>query len=134
MTELLERARLDNSLAPFGLVRGGLVKLEADRGDRLRSREKGKLAELLVLSKNYFDPTEVRDDEISTVRSLLTMVGGKITFPDAGFAFELRMQRASEESYLYHRTCSSLRCGGRRGRCRSGRSIWNTRKPSCCCC
>ena len=43
--------------------------------DKIGSIETGKLADLAVLNKNYFDVT---DEEIKQIRSVLTVVGGKI--------------------------------------------------------
>jgi predicted amidohydrolase YtcJ len=43
--------------------------------DRIGSIEPGKLADLVVLSDDYF---AVPEDEIRTVRSILTVVGGKV--------------------------------------------------------
>ncbi|HEV8621158.1 MAG TPA: amidohydrolase family protein [Nitrospiraceae bacterium] len=48
--------------------------------DKIGSIEPGKLADLAVLNKNYFDVT---DEEIKQIRSVLTIVGGKIVH-DAG--------------------------------------------------
>ena len=45
--------------------------------DRRGSLEAGKLADIAVLSK---DVTTVPDEEISTVESVLTLVGGEIVF------------------------------------------------------
>ncbi|HWP56853.1 MAG TPA: amidohydrolase family protein [Candidatus Acidoferrales bacterium] len=52
------------------------------RQDRLGSLERGKLADLLVLDKDYFS---VPEKEIRTIRPLLTMVGGKIVHQKAEF-------------------------------------------------
>ena len=48
--------------------------------DKIGSIEPGKLADVAVLNKNYFDVT---DEEIKQIRSVLTIVGGKIVH-DAG--------------------------------------------------
>jgi predicted amidohydrolase YtcJ len=42
--------------------------------------ERGKLADLVVLSGDVFDPAAVPDDAIRRVRSVLTLVGGRIVF------------------------------------------------------
>ncbi len=47
------------------------------REDRLGSLEPGKWADLVVLDKDYFT---VAEDEIASVKSVLTMVGGKIVY------------------------------------------------------
>lgn len=47
------------------------------REDRLGSLEPGKWADLVVLDKDYFT---VADDDLSSIRGVLTMVGGKIVY------------------------------------------------------
>lgn len=47
--------------------------------DRIGSLEVGKLADLLVLNKDYFS---VADADIKTIRPLLTMVGGQVVHDD----------------------------------------------------
>jgi predicted amidohydrolase YtcJ len=44
----------------------------------LGSIEPGKLADLAVLSANVLDPKQVPDEAIRRVRSVMTIVGGKI--------------------------------------------------------
>ena len=46
--------------------------------DRLGSIEKGKLGDLVVLSDDYFSPTRVPDDKIRSLRSVLTVVDGRV--------------------------------------------------------
>ena len=46
--------------------------------DDLGSIEKGKFADLVVLSDDYFDPVKVPDEKIRDIRSVLTVVGGRI--------------------------------------------------------
>ena len=41
------------------------------------SLEPGKLADLVVLDRDYFDEAAVTDEDIKKVRSVLTMVGGR---------------------------------------------------------
>ncbi len=53
--------------------------------DRLGSIEAGKLADLVVLDRDYMT---VPEGEISETRSLMTMLGGKMVFLDTGFAGE----------------------------------------------
>jgi predicted amidohydrolase YtcJ len=43
--------------------------------DRVGTIETGKLADLLVLDRDYFT---VRDEDVKKVRSLMTVVGGRI--------------------------------------------------------
>ena len=43
----------------------------------------GRFADLAVLSKNVFDEREVSDEDIRTMTSILTIVGGRIVY-DAG--------------------------------------------------
>jgi predicted amidohydrolase YtcJ len=49
----------------------------------LGSIEVGKLADLVVLDRPYF---EVSDEELKHMRPLLTMVGGRVVFARAPFA------------------------------------------------
>jgi len=46
--------------------------------DKLGSIEPGKLADLVVLSDDYFDPKRVPDDAIKRLKSVLTVVDGKV--------------------------------------------------------
>ena len=46
--------------------------------DDLGSIEPGMLADLVVLDRDYFDETAVPDEDIKQVRSLLTIVGGRV--------------------------------------------------------
>jgi predicted amidohydrolase YtcJ len=48
-----------------------------NREDDLGSIEEGKLADLVVLDKDYFDP-KVSDAEIRMIRPILTVVDGKV--------------------------------------------------------
>jgi len=48
----------------------------------LGSIERGKLADLAVLSDDYFDPKAVSDEAIKQLRSVLTVVGGRVVFND----------------------------------------------------
>ena len=50
--------------------------------DKLGSIEPGKLGDLVVLSDDYFDPQRVPDDKIRLVKSVLTVVDGKIVYND----------------------------------------------------
>ncbi len=46
--------------------------------DKLGSIEPGKLADLVVLNEDYFDETAVPDEAIKNLKSVLTIVGGKV--------------------------------------------------------
>ena len=53
---------------------GWFLKEEATLG----SIEPGKLADVVVLSDDYFDSARVPDDAIKRLRSVLTVVDGKV--------------------------------------------------------
>jgi cytosine/adenosine deaminase-related metal-dependent hydrolase len=53
---------------------GWFLKEEASLG----TIEAGKLADLVVLSDDYFDPKRVPDDAIGRIKSALTVVDGKV--------------------------------------------------------
>lgn len=46
--------------------------------------EKGKWADLAVLSDDYFDPSRVSDEQIMDIRSVLTIVNGKVVHDELG--------------------------------------------------
>jgi predicted amidohydrolase YtcJ len=46
--------------------------------DRLGTIEPGKLADLVVLSDDYFDPKKVSDEAIKRLKSVLTVVDGRV--------------------------------------------------------
>lgn len=48
--------------------------------NQLGSIEPGKLGDLVVLSADYFDPQKVPDEEIRNLKSMLTVVDGKIVY------------------------------------------------------
>jgi predicted amidohydrolase YtcJ len=48
--------------------------------DRLGSIETGKLADMVVLSADYFDPKAVPDSDIRKLHSVMTVVGGKVVW------------------------------------------------------
>ncbi len=48
--------------------------------DRLGSIEQGKLGDVVVLSDDFLDPAKVPDENIKRVRSILTVVGGKVVY------------------------------------------------------
>ena len=52
--------------------------LVPEREATLGTIEAGKLADLVVLSDDYFDPMRVPDDAIRKIKSVLTVVDGKV--------------------------------------------------------
>jgi predicted amidohydrolase YtcJ len=50
--------------------------------NRLGTIEEGKLADLVVLSDIYFNPGAVSEEEIRDIRSVLTIVDGKVVHDD----------------------------------------------------
>lgn len=46
--------------------------------------EKGKWADLAVLSADYFDPSQVSDEQIMDIRSVMTIVNGKVVHDELG--------------------------------------------------
>jgi predicted amidohydrolase YtcJ len=50
--------------------------------NELGSMETGKLGDLAVLSDDYFDPKGVPDEGIKQLKSVLTVVGGRIVYSD----------------------------------------------------
>jgi len=56
---------------------------EANEDDRRGTLEPGKLADLAVLSADY---ATVPVKDVGKIRSVLTMVGGKVVFADGPFA------------------------------------------------
>jgi predicted amidohydrolase YtcJ len=59
---------------------GWFLKEEATLG----TIEPGKLADLVVLSDDYFDPKRVPDDAIKKLKSVLTVVDGKVVHDQLG--------------------------------------------------
>ncbi len=55
------------------------------KGDRLGSIELGKLADLVIIDRDYMTMPE---DEISEIQSLMTMLGGKFIFVHSDFSRE----------------------------------------------
>lgn len=51
--------------------------------DRLGSMEQGKLGDVAVLSDDILDPAKVPDEAIKKVKSLLTIVGGRVVYDAA---------------------------------------------------
>lgn len=50
--------------------------------DKLGTIEEGKLGDLVVISGDYFDSRAVPDESIKDLRSVLTVVGGKVVYND----------------------------------------------------
>ena len=50
--------------------------------DKLGTIEEGKLGDLVVVSADYFDQRAVADKNIKDLRSVLTVVGGKVVYDD----------------------------------------------------
>jgi predicted amidohydrolase YtcJ len=48
--------------------------------DKLGSIEVGKYADLVVLSEDYLNPSRVSDEGIKRLKSMLTIVNGKIVY------------------------------------------------------
>lgn len=48
--------------------------------NRLGSIEQGKLGDVVVLNEDVLDPAKVPDEEIKRVKSVLTVVGGKVVY------------------------------------------------------
>ena len=55
------------------------------KGDKLGSLEKGKLADLLILDKDYMT---IPNNEVNTIHPLLTMVDGRMAYLNPDFAKE----------------------------------------------
>lgn len=50
--------------------------------NEMGSIETGKLGDLVVLSGDYFDPQKVSDEGIKRLKSVLTIVGGRVVYED----------------------------------------------------
>lgn len=74
--EALHRVTRQEALRLFTRGNSWFLRIE----DKIGSIEPGKLADMVVLNKDYFD---VADVEIKQIRSVLTVVDGKIVY-DAG--------------------------------------------------
>ena len=64
------------------------------KGDKLGSIESGKLADLVILDRDYMTMPE---DEIAEMRPLMTMLGGKIVFVRTDFSNEQNLKPAGAE-------------------------------------
>ena len=54
------------------------------RSKKLGTIEVGKWADLVVLSADYFDRAAVSDEQIMDIRSVMTVVNGKIVYDQLG--------------------------------------------------
>jgi predicted amidohydrolase YtcJ len=68
------------------------------KGDQLGSIEPGKLADLVVLDRDFMT---IPEEEISETRSLMTLLGGKPVFlhPDFSREYDLRPEGAIISTY-----------------------------------
>jgi predicted amidohydrolase YtcJ len=64
----------EEALRLYTVNNGWFLKEE----DRLGSIEAGKLGDLVVLSGDYFDPRRVSDEDVRSIKSVLTVVDGRI--------------------------------------------------------
>jgi predicted amidohydrolase YtcJ len=64
------------------------------KGDRLGSIQPGKLADLVILDRDYMTMPE---EEISEMRPLMTMMGGKFMFLRTDFSNEYNLKSAGTE-------------------------------------
>ena len=79
------------------------------KGDKLGSIEPGKLADLVVIDRDYMTvPTE----DISEIRSLMTMMGGKIIFLNTGFSDEYNLKPAGTVISTYEELQKRRPAGG----------------------
>ena len=70
----VSRLRLCQAYRLYTVANGWFLREE----DRLGSIEEGKLGDVVVLSDDYFDPLRVPDEQIRKLRSVLTVVNGKL--------------------------------------------------------
>jgi predicted amidohydrolase YtcJ len=68
------------------------------KGDKIGSLEKGKLADLVVLDKDYMT---IPDEEVSEIRPQLTMMDGKAVFVATPFANEFNYKPAGATISTY---------------------------------
>jgi predicted amidohydrolase YtcJ len=69
-----ERITREEAMRLYTVANGWFTREE----NLLGSIEPGKLADLAVLSADYFDPRLVPDDAIRSLRSVLTVVDGRV--------------------------------------------------------
>ncbi len=73
-----EQVTREQALRMYTADNGWFFHEESDLG----SIETGKLGDLVVLSEDYFDPKRVSDERIKELKSVLTVVGGRIVYGD----------------------------------------------------
>lgn len=62
--------------------------------NEIGSLEKGKLADLIVLDKDFF---EIPDEELGRPKVLLTMLGGEVLYVADGYDFGVRARYPNED-------------------------------------
>jgi predicted amidohydrolase YtcJ len=70
----------NEALRLYTAANGWFLREEDDLG----TIEPGKYGDIVVLSNDYFDTDTVSDEDVKRLHSLLTIVGGRIVFGDAG--------------------------------------------------
>jgi predicted amidohydrolase YtcJ len=73
-----EQVSREQALRMYTAENGWFFREENDLG----SIEPGKLGDIVVLSEDYFDTQKVPDEEITRLKSVLTIVGGRIVYSD----------------------------------------------------
>ena len=73
-----EQVTREQALRMYTADNGWFFREESELG----SMQRGKLGDLVVLSKDYFDPKQVSDEGIKQIKSMLTVVGGRIVYND----------------------------------------------------
>jgi predicted amidohydrolase YtcJ len=73
-----EQVTREQALRMYTADNGWFFREENDLG----SIEPGKLGDLVVLSEDYFDSQKVPDEEITRLKSVLTIVGGRVVYSD----------------------------------------------------
>ena len=82
------------------------------KGDKLGSIQPGKMADLLILDRDFMT---VPEDDISQIRPLLTMLGGKVVFVRTDFANEQNLKPAGAVISTYDELQKRRPTGGAGG-------------------